>query len=123
MVPVDAAACPIEIRARNHSQVLRVCQDAALKGEMPTWKPMLGTPKAAKGKHNCENKLRMLGIPWCSFRPTYITGPQNYNPVERYFLERVDAHLRFRSPGSREAGQAPGHGQHLTGLGHFEVRC
>jgi nucleoside-diphosphate-sugar epimerase len=44
-----------------------------------------------KGKLDSENCLKELGLPWCSFRPTYICGPQNYNPVERYFFERVDA--------------------------------
>mmetsp|Transcript_26048 Transcript_26048/g.38175 ORF Transcript_26048/g.38175 Transcript_26048/m.38175 type:complete len:377 (+) Transcript_26048:227-1357(+) len=61
------------------------------------------------GKLESEQTLRSLGIPFCSFRPTYICGPQNYNPVERYFFERI------------AAGRPvciPGHGQHLTGLGH-----
>jgi nucleoside-diphosphate-sugar epimerase len=62
-----------------------------------------------KGKLDSENYLRTLDIPWCSFRPTYICGPGNYNPVERYFFERVD---------QNRAVCIPGHGQHLTGLGH-----
>lgn len=62
-----------------------------------------------KGKLDSENYLRSLDIPWCSFRPTYICGPGNYNPVERYFFERVD---------QNRAVCIPGHGQHLTGLGH-----
>jgi nucleoside-diphosphate-sugar epimerase len=64
-----------------------------------------------KGKLESEACLQALGIPWCSFRPTYICGPGNYNPVERYFFERL------------EAGRpvcVPSHGQHLTGLGHVE---
>ena len=64
-----------------------------------------------KGKLDSEKCLRDLGLPWCSFRPTYICGPQNYNPVERYFFERVDAGRPVC---------IPGHGQHLTGLGHVE---
>lgn len=64
-----------------------------------------------KGKLNCEAKLEELGLPWCSFRPTYICGPQNYNPLERFFFERVDADRPVC---------IPGHGQHLTGLGHVE---
>jgi nucleoside-diphosphate-sugar epimerase len=59
-----------------------------------------------KGKLDSENCLRELGLPWCSFRPTYICGPLNYNPVERYFFERVDADRPIC---------IPGHGQHLTG--------
>mmetsp|Transcript_4464 Transcript_4464/g.10765 ORF Transcript_4464/g.10765 Transcript_4464/m.10765 type:complete len:352 (+) Transcript_4464:94-1149(+) len=64
-----------------------------------------------KGKLDSEECLKELNIPWCSFRPTYICGPQNYNPVERYFFERVDADRPVC---------IPGHGQHLTGLGHVE---
>jgi nucleoside-diphosphate-sugar epimerase len=62
-----------------------------------------------KGKLDSEQCLQSLQLPWCSFRPTYICGPQNYNPVERYFFERLDAHRPIC---------IPGHGQHLTGLGH-----
>jgi nucleoside-diphosphate-sugar epimerase len=63
-----------------------------------------------KGKLDSENYLRSLNtLPWCSFRPTYICGPGNYNPVERYFFERVDQDRPVC---------IPGHGQHLTGLGH-----
>jgi nucleoside-diphosphate-sugar epimerase len=64
-----------------------------------------------KGKLNTEAMLKEAGVPWCSFRPTYITGPQNYNPVERYFLARIDANRPVC---------IPGHGLHLTGLGHVE---
>jgi nucleoside-diphosphate-sugar epimerase len=64
-----------------------------------------------KGKLNSEECLKELGLPWCSFRPTYICGPQNYNPVERFFFERVDSDRPLC---------IPGHGQHLTGLGHVE---
>lgn len=64
-----------------------------------------------KGKLDSENCLTGLGLPWCSFRPTYICGPLNYNPVERYFFERVDLDRPVC---------IPGHGQHLTGLGHVE---
>ena len=64
-----------------------------------------------KGKLNSEDCLKELGLPWCSFRPTYICGPQNYIPVERFFFERVDADRPIC---------IPGHGQHLTGLGHVE---
>ena len=65
-----------------------------------------------KGKLDSENCLRSLpGLSWCSFRPTYICGPGNYNPVERYFFERVDNNRPLC---------IPGHGQHLTGLGHVQ---
>lgn len=62
-----------------------------------------------KGKLDSEDLLKNSGLPLCSFRPTYICGPGNYNPVERYFLERVDCNRPVCIPGL---------GQHLTGLGH-----
>mmetsp|Transcript_9859 Transcript_9859/g.23212 ORF Transcript_9859/g.23212 Transcript_9859/m.23212 type:complete len:352 (-) Transcript_9859:239-1294(-) len=80
--------------------------------EMPHLERDATDPKSRhKGKLDSEECLRKLNIPWCSFRPTYICGPQNYNPVERYFFERVDADRPVC---------IPGHGQHLTGLGHVE---
>mmetsp|Transcript_17583 Transcript_17583/g.47938 ORF Transcript_17583/g.47938 Transcript_17583/m.47938 type:complete len:110 (-) Transcript_17583:496-825(-) len=39
-----------------------------------------------KGKLDSEGCLQSLGLPWCSFHPTYICGPGSYNPVERYSL-------------------------------------
>lgn len=80
--------------------------------EMPHLERDPVDPKSRhKGKLDSENALKELGLPWCSFRPTYICGPQNYNPVERFFFERVDAGRPVC---------IPGHGQHLTGLGHVE---
>eukprot|EP00536_Pseudo-nitzschia_multiseries_P005547 jgi/Psemu1/285852/fgenesh1_pg.104_\ len=80
--------------------------------EMPHLERDPVDPKSRhKGKLDSEDCLRELNIPWCSFRPTYICGPQNYNPVERYFFERVDADRPVC---------IPAHGQHLTGLGHVE---
>jgi len=80
--------------------------------EMPHLEIDATDPKSRhKGKLECETKLKELGLPWCSFRPTYICGPQNYNPLERFFFERVD---------SGRPVCIPGHGQHLTGLGHVE---
>ena len=35
------------------------------------------------GKADTEAWLRAEGIPFTSFRPTYIYGPGNYNPIER----------------------------------------
>ena len=64
-----------------------------------------------KGKLETEAYLRSIGIPFTSIRPTYIYGPGNYNPLEEYFFTRLDANRRIC---------IPGHGQHLTGLGHVE---
>lgn len=63
-----------------------------------------------KGKLDSENCLKELDLPWCSFRPTYICGPQNYNPVERYFFERIDADRPVCIPNNGDL--------YLTGFGH-----
>mmetsp|Transcript_10240 Transcript_10240/g.14067 ORF Transcript_10240/g.14067 Transcript_10240/m.14067 type:complete len:373 (+) Transcript_10240:9059-10177(+) len=62
-----------------------------------------------KGKLETESYLRQIGIPFTSIRPTYIYGPMNYNPLEEYFFASL-------SEGRRVC--IPGHGQHITGLGH-----
>lgn len=64
-----------------------------------------------KGKLETESYLKSIGIPFTSIRPTYIYGPMNYNPLEEYFFERLDAGRKVC---------IPGHGQHITGLGHVE---
>ena len=66
-----------------------------------------------KGKLETESYLKQIGIPFTSIRPVYIYGPMNYNPLEEYFFARL------------HAGRPvciPGHGQHITGLGHVEDR-
>jgi len=62
-----------------------------------------------KGKLDTEKYLRESGIPFTSIRPTYIYGALNYNPLEEWFFERIAAGRPI---------PVPGHGQHLTGLGH-----
>jgi nucleoside-diphosphate-sugar epimerase len=64
-----------------------------------------------KGKFETETYLAEAGLPFTSIRPTYIYGPQNYNPLEEYFFNRVD---------NGRPIIVPGHGDHLTGLGHVE---
>eukprot|EP00741_Cyanophora_paradoxa_P020015 tig00021181_g19317.t1 len=65
-----------------------------------------------KGKAETEAFLKESGQPWTSIRPVYIYGPQNYNDVEQWFFHRIHA--------GRPQICVPGHGQHLTGLGHVE---
>jgi len=80
--------------------------------ELPHMERDAVDPKSRhKGKLDSEALLAESGLPWCSFRPTYICGPGNYNPVERYFFERVAAGRPIC---------IPGHGQHFTGLGHVQ---
>jgi nucleoside-diphosphate-sugar epimerase len=62
-----------------------------------------------KGKHETEAYLKQLGIPFTSIRPTYIYGPQNYNPLESWFFDRI---VRDRPI------CIPGNGMHITQLGH-----
>jgi nucleoside-diphosphate-sugar epimerase len=61
------------------------------------------------GKAETEAWLRQQGIPFTSFRPTYIVGPGNYNPVESWFFDRV-CHGR--------PVPLPGDGSTITQLGH-----
>ena len=62
-----------------------------------------------KGKLNTEDYLRASGINYTAIRPTYIYGALNYNPLDQWFFERLDKNMPIC---------VPGHGAHLTGLGH-----
>ncbi len=72
------------------------------------------------GKAETEAWLRAEAIPFTSFRPTYIVGPGNYNPIEAWFFDRI-AHGR--------PVPLPGDGTTITQLGHVAdlaaamVRC
>jgi len=61
------------------------------------------------GKAQTEAYMVDAGIPYTSIRPTYIYGALNYNPLEQWFFERLAAGRPVC---------VPGHGAHLTGLGH-----
>ena len=61
------------------------------------------------GKAETEAWLQAEGIPFTSFRPTYIVGPGNYNPIEAWFFDRI-AHGR--------PVPLPGDGSTITQLGH-----
>ena len=63
------------------------------------------------GKAETENWLRREGIPFTSFRPTYIYGPGNYNPIEGWFFERILANRPVPIPSD---------GQLITQLGHVD---
>eukprot|EP00971_Amphidinium_carterae_P018464 364371-Amphidinium_carterae.1 len=73
-----------------------------------------------KEKLGCEQLLDANGFNWTSIRPVYIYGPLNYNPVERYFFDRV---ARGRPV------CIPYEGRYITQLGHcedladFMVKC
>jgi nucleoside-diphosphate-sugar epimerase len=67
------------------------------------------------GKAETEDWLRGEGIPFTSFRPTYIVGPGNYNPVESWFFDRI-VHGR--------PVPLPGDGSTITQLGHVsDLAC
>ncbi len=61
------------------------------------------------GKADTENWLLQEDIPFTSFRPTYIYGPGNYNPIERWFFDRIINNRPIPIPGD---------GKFLTQLGH-----
>ena len=61
------------------------------------------------GKAKTETWLKEEGIPFTSFRPTYIYGPGNYNPIEKWFFDRI---INGRSI------PVPLDGQTITQLGH-----
>jgi nucleoside-diphosphate-sugar epimerase len=61
------------------------------------------------GKLDTEAWLSAEKIPFTSFRPTYIVGAGNYNPVESWFFDRI-VHGR--------TVPLPGDGTTITQLGH-----
>ena len=63
------------------------------------------------GKADTEAWLRAEGIPFTSFRPTYIYGPGNYNPIERWFFDRIV---------NDQPVPLPGDGSTITQLGHVD---
>ncbi|NJN31314.1 MAG: NAD-dependent epimerase/dehydratase family protein [Synechococcales cyanobacterium RM1_1_8] len=62
-----------------------------------------------RGKFETEQYLQDQGIPFTAVRPVYIYGPQNYNPIEGWFFDRI---VRDRPI------PIPGNGLHITQLGH-----
>ncbi|MEB3826318.1 NAD-dependent epimerase/dehydratase family protein [Phormidium sp. CCY1219] len=62
-----------------------------------------------KGKNHTENYLADAGLPFTAIRPTYIYGPQNYNPLEAWFFDRITRDRPI---------PIPGNGLHITQLGH-----
>ena len=63
------------------------------------------------GKAETVDWLRREGIPFTSFRPTYIYGPGNYNPIERWFFDRIV---------NNRPVPLPGDGSTITQLGHVD---
>lgn len=64
-----------------------------------------------KGKHHTEAYLAEQGLPFTAVRPVYIYGPQNYNPVESWFFDRITRDRPI---------PIPGNGMHITQLGHVK---
>ncbi|NJM96021.1 MAG: NAD-dependent epimerase/dehydratase family protein [Phormidesmis sp. RL_2_1] len=64
-----------------------------------------------KGKFHTEDYLQAQGVPFTSVRPVYIYGPQNYNPLEQWFFDRLVSDRPIPIPGS---------GMALTHLGHCQ---
>ena len=72
------------------------------------------------GKGETEAWLRAEGIPFTSFRPTYIYGPGNYNPVENWFFERIIHNQPVPLPGD---GSTITHLGHVSDLATAMARC
>ena len=64
-----------------------------------------------KGKFHTEDYLTEQGVPFTAVRPVYIYGPQNYNPLEAWFFDRIVRDQPIPIPGS---------GMALTQLGHCQ---
>ena len=64
-----------------------------------------------KGKFETEAYLAESGVPWTAIRPVYIYGPQNYNPLEAWFFDRI---VRDR------VIPIPGNGLPFTQFGHVQ---
>ena len=64
-----------------------------------------------KGKFHTEDYLKEQGVPFTAIRPVYIYGPQNYNPLEKWFFDRLVRDRPIPIPGS---------GMALTHLGHCQ---
>jgi len=64
-----------------------------------------------KGKFHTEDYLKAQGVPFTAIRPVYIYGPQNYNPLEKWFFDRLVRDQPIPIPGS---------GMALTHLGHCQ---
>ncbi|NEP17124.1 MAG: NAD-dependent epimerase/dehydratase family protein [Leptolyngbya sp. SIO4C1] len=62
-----------------------------------------------RGKFETEQALAEQGLPFTSVRPVYIYGPQNYNPLESWFFDRIVNDRPI---------PVPGDGKALTQLGH-----
>ncbi len=63
------------------------------------------------GKVQTELWLEKEKIPFTSFRPTYIYGPGNYNPIEKWFFDRISNNRPI---------PLPGQGNTITQLGHVD---
>lgn len=80
--------------------------------QMPLMEGDAVDPKSRhKGKFETESYLEKQGLPFTSIRPVYIYGPQNYNPLEAWFFDRI---MRDRPI------PIPGNGMHITQLGHCQ---
>ncbi|MEM9264641.1 MAG: NAD-dependent epimerase/dehydratase family protein [Cyanobacteria bacterium P01_F01_bin.13] len=67
-----------------------------------------------KGKHHTEDYLVQQGVPFTSIRPVYIYGPQNYNPLEKWFFDRISCDRPLPIPGNGKAITQLGHCQDLA---------
>ena len=86
---------------------------AGVYADSELWPLMEDSPTDPQSRHSgkldTEAWLSAEKIPFTSFRPTYIVGAGNYNPVESWFFDRI-VHGR--------TVPLPGDGTTITQLGH-----
>ena len=76
-----------------------------------------------KGKFEAENWLINQKIPFTSFRPTYIYGPDNYNKIENWFFERIVHSKKIPMPGDGSIITQLGHVSDLTDAMILSLKC
>jgi len=103
------------IKAKGGCQQFIMMSSAGVYGPtdvLPLNEMTPGDPNSRhKDKLACEKYLASEGLNWTSIRPVYIYGPLNYNPVERYFFDRVSRGRPVCVPYG---------GKYITQLGHCE---
>ncbi|CAJ1327863.1 unnamed protein product [Effrenium voratum] len=103
------------IKAKGGCQQFIMMSSAGVYGPtdvLPLSESTPGDPNSRhKDKLACEQYLAAEGLNWTSIRPVYIYGPLNYNPVERYFFDRVSRNRPVCIPYG---------GKYITQLGHCE---
>jgi len=110
--PLDDSRAVIERTGAPSHRFLYV-SSAGVYADSELWPLTEDSPTDPQSRHSgkldTEAWLSAEKIPFTSFRPTYIVGAGNYNPVESWFFDRI-VHGR--------TVPLPGDGTTITQLGH-----